>query len=228
MELKPTTPTNPHIPVYAYTQHTQTVQAIEQLCGVSIKLLTQNRSKDPVEDILTQIPQTPEQNVVLYAVLPIDKAIELRQRAPWIRLLLLQLDAKLVEQLIGKPYDPKSEYPLEVIVRSLKTYEVKGGYIKSLNLEELQNMLQGKTVAVFNEVMRQALQQLIPGTRFVKVCDSGECVEVNPPANKSGVRISFPGTTGRLDTQQMAELIKSGQARIYYAEVEASEVPPCP
>jgi len=223
MESKPTTPTNPQIPVYAYTQHTQTIRTIEQLCGVSIKLLTQDRSRDPVEDILSQI-QT--HNAVLYAVLPIDKAIELRQRAPEIRLLLLQLDARLVEQLIGQPYNPKAEYPLEIVKQALKTFEVKGGEVKTLSLEESQTMLRGKTVAVFNDTMRQALQQLIDAN-FVKTCNGGECVEINPPGNRAGIRISFPGTVGQLDANQMAELIKSGKARIYYAEIEAVEVPPC-
>jgi hypothetical protein len=224
MELKPATPAS-QIPVYAYTQHVQAVQIMERLCGVSIKLLSQDRGRDPVEDIL---PQIPEQNVVLYAVLPIDKAIELRQRAPGVRLMLLQLDAKRIEETTGQPYNPKQEYPPEVIKQALKTIEVRGGYVKALSLEELQKMLQGKTAAVFNEALRQALQLLIPGANFVKACgDDVECVEINPPGNKSGIRISFPGTAGRLDVQQMAELIKTG-ARIYYAEMEATEVPPCP
>jgi hypothetical protein len=225
MELKPTTPTN-QIPVYAYTQHVQTVRIIEQLCGVSIKLLSQDRNKDPVEDILSQIP---ERNITLYAVLPIDKAIELRQRAPGVRLILLQLDAKKIEEITGQPYNPKTEYPPEVIRQAIKTIEVREGYVKMLNLEELQKMLQEKTVAVFNETLRQALQLLVPGASFVKTCSGDvECVEVNPPGNKSGIRISFPGTAGRLDVQQMAELIKTGNARVYYAEIEASEVSPCP
>jgi hypothetical protein len=185
-------------------------------------MLSQDRSKDPVEDMLTQIP---ERNAILYAVLPIDKAIELRQRAPEMRLLLLQLDARLVEQLTGQPYNPKAEYPIEVVAKALKVFEVKGGEVKTLSFEELQTTLRGKTVAVFNDTMRQALQQLIDAN-FVKTC-SGECVEINPPGNRAGVRISFPGTVGQLDANQMAELIKSGKARIYYAEIEAVEVPPC-
>ena len=195
---------------------------MEQLCGTRIKMLTQDRSKDPVDDILSKIP---EHNITLYAVLPIDKAVELRLRAPGMRLLLLQLDAKLVEQLTGKPYNPKEEHPPEVIGRVLKTYEVKGGHVKTMTLEELRDMLRGKTVAVFNDTLRQALQMLMPAN-FVKTCNN--CIEVNPPGNKSGLRVSFPGTAGMLTADQMVELIKSGKARIYYAEIEAFEVPPCP
>jgi hypothetical protein len=222
MESKPTTPTNPHI--YAYTQHIQTIRLIEQLCRADIKLLTQDRNKDPVEDVLSQIP---EHSAVLYAVLPIDKAVELRQRAPGIRLLILQLDAKLVEQLTGQPYNPKAEYQFEVIRKALKVFEVKGGEVKTMNFEELQNTLRGKTVAVFNDTVRQALQSLIPDANFTKTC-SGGCIEINPPGNKPGIRISFPGTLGQLTAEQMAELIRNNKARIYYAEIEAVEVPPCP
>ncbi len=212
-------------PIYAYTQHTQTIRAIEQLCGINIKMLSQDRSKDPVEDVLAQIP---ERSAILYAVLPIDKAVELRQRAPGIQLLLLQLDARLIEKLTGQPYNPKAEYPIEVVRQALKVFEAKGGSIGTMTFEELQDALRGKTVAVFNDTMRQALQMLVDAN-FVKTCDGRtECIEVNPPGNKPGIRVSFPGTVGQLDANQMAELIKSGKARIYYAEIEATEVSPCP
>jgi hypothetical protein len=217
-ELNP----NRQIPVYAYTQHVATVKALEQLCNVSIKLLTQDRNKDPVDDVLSQIPE----HAILYAVLPIDKAVELRRRAPKIRLILMQLDARTVEQITGKPYNPKEEYPSEVVLKALKTFEVRGGDVKAMSFDELRDMLQGKTVAVFNDTMRQALLMLIPDANFVKTCD-GNCIEVNPLGNKSGLRISFPGNVGRLDVAQMAELISSGKARIYYAEVDVAEVHPC-
>jgi hypothetical protein len=187
-------------------------------------MLSQDRSKDPVEDMLTQIP---ERNAILYAVLPIDKAIELRQRVPDMKLLFLQLDAKRVEEITGQSYNPKTEYPSEVIRQALKTFEVRSGHIKMLSLEELRSMLQGKTVAVFNDTLRQALQQLIDAN-FTKSCNSGECIEINPPGNRFGVRVSFPDTVGRLDVQQMIEMIQNGTARIYYAEIDATEVPPCP
>ncbi len=225
METKSTTPTNQQLPIYAYTQHVQSIRAIEQLCGISIKSLTQDRQKDPVEDVLSQIH---EHRAILYAVLPIDKTIELHQRAPEMRLILMQLDGRVVEQLTGRPYNPKEEYPVDVIRQALKTIEIKGGNIKPMTFEELKNMLQNKTVAVFNDTMRQALQLLISAD-FVKTCDGrADCIEVNPLGHRSGIRISFPGTAGRLDAQQMAEMIRNGTTRIYYAEIEAVEVPPCP
>jgi len=224
MESKPTIPTN--LPVYAYTQHVATVRALEQLCKVNIKILTQDRNKDPVEDVLSQIS---DHAAILYAVLPIDKAIEVRRHAPGIRLILMQLDARLIEQLTGQPYNPKQEYPHEVVLKALRTFEVKGGNVETMSFEELRNMLQGKTVAVFNGTMRQALQMLMQNVNFVKTCSSDtNCIEINPPGNRPGIRISFPGTVGQLNAEQMAELIKSGGARIYYAEIDASEVPPCP
>jgi len=221
MESKPTIPTNQ---TYAYTQHVHTIRVIEQLCGIVVKILTQDRNKDPIDDVLSQLP---EQNTILYAVLPIDKAVELRRRAPGIKLVLMQLDARLVEQLTGQPYNPKAEYPPEVIVKALKMFEVKSGNVKTMNFEELQKTLQGKTVTVFNDTMRQALQTLIPDANFVKTCGNQECIEINPLGNKAGIRISFPGTAGQLNAEQMVELIRSGKARIYYAEIETVEVPPC-
>jgi len=208
--------------IYAYTQHLSTIRAIEEKCRVKITVLSQDRSKDPVEDVLSQIPR--EGNIMLYAVLPIDKALELRQLAPNITLKLLQLDGKIVERLTGKPYDPKADYPTDVVVSALKVIEIKGGSIRYLTFEDLSKELRGRRVAVFNDVMREALQRLV-NADFVKSCDN--CVEVNPLGVKSGIRISFPGNVGRLTVEQMAEMIATGQARIYHVDVEAQEVPLC-
>ena len=299
--------------VYAYTQHDLTITVIEKTCGVNIIRLKQDRSKDPVEDVLTQIaipymvvpydymenvkqkvwlmelsgkllavanvpPQTAEyeytalpkevaQNVieqapwvksktlkldkpitviegyvpiVLYAVLPVDKAVELKQRAPWLKILLLQLDGKIVEKLTGRPYDPKSEYPEAIIRTALKVFEVKGGQIRYMKFfeEMVREISKGfKKVGIFNDVMREAfrlalhrlaLQSLGNDLELVKTCngDSG-CAEINPLGIKSGYRISFTGTAGRLAPEQMAEMLLRGEARIYYAEIEAQEVPLC-
>lgn len=40
---------------YAYTQHDLTVTVIERTCGVNIIRLKQDRTKDPVEDVLAQV-----------------------------------------------------------------------------------------------------------------------------------------------------------------------------
>jgi hypothetical protein len=190
---------------------------------VKIAVLSQDRSKDPVDDILSQIPRF---DAVLYAVLPIDKALELRQAAPHIRIRLLQLDGKTIEKLTGKPYDPKTDYPIDIVANALKVIEIKGGSLKYLSFDELKASLRGKEVAVFNDVMREALQRLVADAAFVKSCNN--CIEVNPLGLKSGIRISFPGTAGRLTAEQMAEMIAGGRARIYYAEVVAEEVGACP
>jgi len=50
---------------------------------------------------------------------------------------------------------------------------------------------------------------------------------VNPLGYKSGYRISFAGTVGKLTPEQMAEIIERGEARIYYAEIVAQEVSLC-
>jgi hypothetical protein len=296
--------------VYAYTQHDLTVTVIERTCGINIIRLKQDRTKDPVEDVLAQIaipytvismpyyddrfieerikqkarvwlmelhgkllavanvpPETeyeytalPEEVVqqiierapwvktktlkldkpitviegyvpiILYAVLPIDKAVELKQKAPWLKIRLLQLDGKIVEKLTGRPYDPKAEYPVEVVAQALKIFELKGGNIRYFrSVEDFFCEVDGKTVAVFNDTLREALMMLNKraSVQFVKTCGGDNCVEVNPLGYKSGYRISFPGTAGRLTPEQMAEIIERGEARIYYAEVEAQEVPLC-
>jgi hypothetical protein len=224
----PSNQTNPNNPapagVYAYTQHQLTVKAIEEKCRMKITILSQDRLKDPVEDVLVQIPRGGD--IVLYAVLPIDKALELRQAEPYITLRLLQLDGKTIEKLTGKPYDPKADYPIDIIMLALKTIEIKGGSIRYLTFDELSAELRGKRVAVFNDVLREALQRMIDAT-FVKSCDSGDCVEINPLGMKSGIRISFPGTVGRLTVEQMSEMIRRGEARIYHVDIEAREVPLC-
>ena len=52
------------------------------------------------------------------------------------------------------------------------------------------------------------------------------CVEVNPLSFKSGYRLSFPDTAGRLTAEQIAEMLFSG-AVIYHVEIDAEVVPLC-
>jgi len=298
--------------VYAYTQHETAVRIIETMCNIDIIRLKQDRAKDPVEDVMTQIPMPytvmpyderliedlkrraaqarvwimelggktlavanvppasesyaytalPEEiavkikekvpwlnmktlrfedkpitviegyvPIILYTVLPIDKAVELKARAPWIKLLLMQLDGKIVEQLTNRPYDPKADYPADVIKAALKIYEVKSGHVRYIRcIEDLFCEVGGRKMAVFNDVMREALRLLVPPhvkLELVKTCNGSDCVEINPLGLKSGYRISFPGTVGKLSVEQMAEMIAGGQARIYYVDIEAQEAPLC-
>jgi len=303
--------------VYAYTQHEATLKVVENVCSINMIRLKQDRTKDPVEDVLSQIPMPytvmpyderlvedlkrraaqarvwimelggktlavanvppasesyaytalptalPEEiavkikekapwlnmktlnfednkpvtviegyvPIILYAVLPVDKAVELKTRAPWVRLLLMQLDGKIVERLTNRPYDPKADYPADVIKAALKIYEVKSGHVRYIRcIEDLFCEVGGRKIAVFNDVMREALRLLVPPhvkLELVKTCDGNDCVEVNPLGLKSGYRISLPGTAGRLTAEQMAEMIRRGEARIYYVDIEAQEVPLC-
>jgi len=217
--------------VYAYTQHLQTIRVIEEACNTKIAVLTQDRSKDPVEDVLTQLPKA---EVVLYAVLPIDKAVELKHKAPSLKLVLLQLEGKVIERLTGRPYDPKSEYPPDLVKAALKLIEVKGGWVKYMTFKEMVEEIVtsgSRKIAVFNDAMREAVKIAlqstvgVAGIEVVKTCDA--CVEINPLGVKAGYRISFPGTAGKLTAEQMAEMLMRGEARIYYVDIDAQEVPMC-
>jgi hypothetical protein len=206
----------------------QTIRVIEETCGFKITILPQDRTKDPIDDILSKIKTDSE--VVLYAVLPLDKAVELKTKAPWLRLLLLQLDGKIVEKLTGRPYDPKAEYDPAVIRQALKVFEVRGGSIRYLRcVDDLLCELNGRKLAVFNDVMREALRIIVGNkVELVKECNGdSNCVEINPLGPKPGYRISFPGTAGRLTPEQMVEMLVRGEARIYYVDIEAKETPLC-
>jgi ferredoxin len=213
--------------VFAYTQHESSIQLIEAACGYRVVRLSQDRNRDPVEEILSQLPPAAaEQGAVLYAVLPPDKAAVLKDKAPWLRVVLLQLDGSVVERITGRPYDPKFEYSLDVVRQALRLTEIKKGNIRYMTFDDLKKQLEDKTVGVFNDVLREALQRLIRAN-FVKTCGGvGECVEINPLGARSGYRISFPGAAGRLSVEQMVEAIKHN-ARIYYLEIDAEETSLC-
>jgi hypothetical protein len=213
--------------IYVYTQHIPTIRVIEEVCN-KVVVLSQNRSIDPVDDVLSQVGGSP---AVLYAVLPIDKAVVLRQRAPHLTLRLLQLDGAVIERLTGT-YDPKSEYPPEIIRLALKVIEVKSGFIRYMTFKEMIDEIieRGfRKIGVFNDVMREgfklALQRLGVDVELVKTCNS-DCVQVNPLGFQSGYRVSFPAVSGRLTPEQIAEALFSG-ARIYYVEIDAEAVPLC-
>ena len=212
--------------IYVYTQHIPTIRVIEEVCG-KVVVLSQNRSIDPVDDVVTQVGGSP---AVLYAVLPVDKAVELRQKAPHLTLRLLQLDGAVVEKLTGKPYDPKSEYPTEVIKAALKVIEVKGGSIRYMTFKEMiEEIIERglRKIGIFNDVMREGFKLALQrDVELVKTCDSNDCVQVNPLGFQSGYRVSFPGTAGRLTPEQIAEALLSG-ARIYHVELAAEVVPLC-
>jgi hypothetical protein len=217
--------------IYVYTQHVSTIKVIEEVCGNGSRIivLTQDRTRDPVDDVLRQVGTSP---AILYAVLPVDKAVELRQRAPQLVVRLLQLDGTIIERT-GKPYDPKSEYPIEIVKAALRAMEVKNGAIRYMSFKEMAEVVKRgfKKVGVFNDTMREglklALQRLGVNVELVKTCDSNDCIQVNPPGFQSGYRISFPGTAGRLTPEQIAEALLNDAARVYYVEIDAEVVPLC-
>jgi hypothetical protein len=72
-----------------------------------------------------------------------------------------------------------------------------------------------------------ALQRIgVADVELVKTCGDDGCVEVNPLGFKSGYRVSFPGTAGRLTPEQIAEMLFSG-AMIYHVEIDAEVVSLC-
>jgi hypothetical protein len=219
-------------PIVIYTQHQPTINLIKETCGEAI-IVPQDRTKDPVDllsGVLSQIGPA-----VLYAVIPVDQALLLRQRVPHVTIRLLQLDGAVIEALTKKPYNPKEEYSLEIIRQALKIIEIKDGSVRYFtSFKEMIDEIvkQYRRIGVFNDTMRQgiqlALQRLGVNVELVKTCGGGDgCVEVNPLGFKSGYRVSFPGAAGRLTPEQIAEALLSGTARIYYVEVVAEVVPLC-
>ncbi len=88
-------------------------------------------------------------------------------------------------------------------------------------------------MGVFNDAMREGIRLAMnrlgcEDIELVKTCNSDDCVEINPLGFKSGYRVSFPGTAGKLTPEQMADLIARNETRIYYAEVVAEETSLCP
>jgi len=224
------TKTQSQKPIYIYTQHVSTINLLKETCG-DVIVLSQNRSKDPVEDITRQVSKPG----VLYAVLPVDQAVLLWQRTP-LTIRLLQLDGGTVEKLTGQPYNPKVEYPIEILRQALRVIEIKDGSVRYYNnLQEMISEIINKgyrKIGVFNDTMREgmrmALQRIGITVELVKTCsDNDSCVELNPLGFKNGYRISLPGTAGRLTPEQIAEALVSGTARMYHVELTAEVVPLC-
>ena len=216
---------------YAYTQHQTTVKIIEEVCSRHVATLSQDRTRDPVDDVLHQLPpEALTQGATLYAVMPVDRLVELKSRAPQLRIILLQLDGSVIERLTNRPYDPKADYPAEVVRQALKAIEIKGGRIRYMTFSEMMYEIKRRhgKAAVFNDVMREGVKlaqsRLGIDVELAKTCNGGGCAEINPMGGKPGYRISFPGTAGRLTPEQIAEALLNGTARLYHVEVESEEV----
>ncbi|MGB9705651.1 MAG: hypothetical protein ACPL3C_09390, partial [Pyrobaculum sp.] len=195
-----------------------TVRIIQSLLPHAIAL-QQNRNKRAYEDIMAQAPS----GSVIIGVMPMDDAVALIDRG--YRVILTRLDGKVIEKLTGRPYDPKSEYPDDVVRRALQFAVLRiAKPPRYIDARELFCVIseRGNVAVVFNDVMRQALEMLAREMGYsIEFRKEGEGVQVNPLTFRGAAAfISFPGTTGKLSAEEMARLIKLGEARIYVVEGE--------
>lgn len=164
---------------------------------------------------------------VIIGVMPLDAAAELWQRG--YRVYLTRLDGKKVEEITGRPYNPKEEYPPEIVRQALVVQHLTDAKIQYLTMDEMLSKFNGKVVVVFNDVMREALEKLSRErgieAQFIKQGKGDVIVGLPPTATKAeGIQISFYGT-GQLTADQMAESIKRGQARIYWVSINSEIIP---
>jgi hypothetical protein len=206
-------------PIYVYTQHQATVRIIRSV--VPAVVLKQDRSRRAYEDVMAQAPP----GSIVIGVMPIDDAVALIQHG--YKVILVRLDGKTVEQLTGRPYDPKSDYPDDIIKQALQLAVLKvTSPPKYIDARELFCLIseRGNTAIVFNDTMRQALQLLAQEMGYMDLAFKKEGeggVQINPLVfHGVAAFISFPGTTGKLSAEEMARLIKLGEARIYVVEGE--------
>ncbi|WP_053240386.1 hypothetical protein [Pyrobaculum islandicum] len=185
--------------VIVYTNHQPTIQILTSvLPGAEVRI--PDRSKSPVEEITTRY----QPGTTIVGVMPLDSAAELILRG--YSIYLTRLDGKKVEEITGRPYNPKEEYPPEVIRQALVVQKINRAEIRYLSVDEMLLMFNKKTIAVFNDVMREALQKLAQErgieALFTKEGRADVTVGIPPTANRiAGIQISFPGITGRLDAE---------------------------
>jgi len=195
--------------------------------------LGQDRTVDMVEDVMRRLPPPSEQKQVLIAVGPPDKIAELASRLQKERLDIIlttaQVEGRAYELLTGKPYNPKENIEPDLLRKVLKLYVVTRGEVKYYNsVADMLKELDGKKVAVFNDVMRQSLdaysKELGYNIVFVKTCDGSDCVQINALGGQPSYRISFPPTAGRLTAEEMIQHYKQGTARAYWSELQTVDI----
>jgi len=210
--------TSPKAPIYIYTQHTTTIRIIQSIIP-NVTVLQQDRNKRAYEDVAAQAPS----GSVVIGVLPTDDVIMLIQQG--YRVILTRLDGKAVEQITGRPYNPKEDYGEDVIRRALRFAVPRLTSIRYVDAQELLRFIKesGGAAVVFNDVMRAALESIAKemGYDVIKFVKEGSGIQINPLSfSGAAIFISLPGTTGRLGVEEMAQAVKSGQARIYIIEGE--------
>jgi hypothetical protein len=207
----------PKAPIYIYTQHAATVRIIQSVIPDAV-VLRQDRSRRAYEDIMAQAPS----GSVIIGVMPMDDVVALVERG--YRIILTRLDGKVVEQITGRPYNPKEDYGEDVIRQALRFAVTRLTSIRYVDIQELLCFIKerGGAAVVYNDTMRQALQLLAQEMGYsIEFRKEGEGVQVNPLTFRgTAVFISFPGAVGRLSTEEMAKMIKMGEARIYTVEGE--------
>ncbi|PMP97842.1 MAG: hypothetical protein C0167_00095 [Nitrososphaera sp.] len=208
---------SPKAPIYIYTQHAATARIIQSIIPDAV-VLRQDRSRRAYEDIMAQAPS----GSVVIGVLPTDDVIMLIQQG--YRVILTRLDGKVVEQITGRPYNPKEDYGEDVIRKALRFAAPRLTSIRYVDAQELLRFIKerGGAAVVFNDVMRAALEALSKEMGYdVKFVKEGSGIQINPLSfSGAAVFISLPGTTGRLGVEEMAQAVKSGQARIYIIKGE--------
>jgi hypothetical protein len=198
--------------VYIYTQHKTTIEVIKEIVP-NAAVLEQDRSVRAAEDVAKKAPP----GSVVIGVMPMDDAAELGKRGYTV--IMPSLDGKIVEKLTGKPYNPKEEYPADVVRQALKYRVVSVQSMEYIDVRQLFEKIAkaGGTAVIFNDDMRAALQSLAQEMGYsVSLVKSGQGYQINPlEFSGEAAFISFPGTAGRLTPDQMKEALKSGQARVY-------------
>jgi len=195
--------------------------------------LGQDRTVDMVEDVMKRLPPPSGQKHALIAVGPPDKIAELSSRLqkerPDIILVVAQVHGRAYEQLTGRPYNPKENIEPDVLRKVLRLYVVTKGEVRHYNsVADMLQELDGKKVAVFNDVMRQSLEtyakELGYNIVFLKTCDGADCVQINALGDQPSYRISFPPTVGRLTAEEMVQHYKQGTARAYWSELQTVDI----
>ena len=210
---------SPKAPIYIYTQHAATVRVVQSIIPDAV-VLRQDRSRRAYEDIMAQAPS----GSIIIGVMPMDDAITLMSHG--YKVILTRLDGKVIEKLTDKPYDPKSEYPDDIVRQALQFAVLRvTAPPKYIDARELFCLIseRGNTAIVFNDVMRQALETLAREMGYTDIIfkKEGEGVQINPLTFRGvAAFISFPGTAGRLTAEDMARMIKQSEARIYVVEGE--------
>ncbi len=191
-----------------------------EACG-RVVMLPHDQSRS-IDDMLKWVGGT----VRLYTDMPLDKAVELKQRMPHITLRLLDIDERRIEEVARKPYNPEADYHFLEVLASLKSIELTTGSVRYMTFSEMIRELSErgfKRVGVYNDVVRKGFRLALNGLgaelELVKICDGYDvCVQINPPL-RSGYHINFPVATWKSTPEQISEMLFS-DARIYYAEIE--------